>query len=197
MVEFTIVLTETEIKQCERFATASANTQREHRTGGLVQRSYMQIFTDTFRGKIGEMAVKKFLEQPTLDVEGIELDFAIYPRGVWDVADITRNGIKISIKSSKHFARWLLLESKDIERGEVSDMYIFVLVAENFTSATIKGYATKEEITGEDKHTLHLRRGECIPRTTTPLDADNHARHADHLHNSLPEWTMLARRLRE
>jgi len=195
MVDFYISLTEEEVKQCRDFADESSKTQREHRSGGQMIRNVGQIFYDTFRGKVGEVVIKKFLAQQPFNVQGIELDFNIYPRGEWDSSDIVISDIKLSIKSSKHFARWLLLESKDIDRGDVYDYYILVVIDENFKAGRVKGFAKKSEIIQSNKETLILERGDFIPKTQTKLDAKNHARHTDNLHNKVEEWRELVQKL--
>ena len=195
-MDFRFDLNEEETKECEQFARNSAGTQREYRSGGTLQRSFGQIFGDTWRGKTGEVISKKFLEQGPLNVEGIELDFDIYPRGEWDKTDMEINGKIIAIKSAKWFSKWLLLESKDIRREDVYDYYILVLINEDCTGGKVAGYATKNEIVdNKDGNTLKLKKGENIPHTSISLDANNHARHKDNLHNSENDWIKLVQEL--
>lgn len=193
-MDWEIKITDQEFDECKKFADDSSKTQREHRSGGTYFRSADEIHSDTLRGKIAEVAVKKFLEQDPLNVKEIDLDFNIYPRGVWDKCDFNLNGKKVSIKSSKHFARCLLLETKDILRGNVFDFYILVLVNEKNRSAKIAGYALRSEIETVSEKTLELKKGENIPETSVPLDADNRARKKDHLHKSETEWVDFVRR---
>jgi hypothetical protein len=190
-MENEIILTEIEIELCKNFAEKTSKTQRENRSGGTLVRSVQQIFQDTLRGKTGEFITKKFLEQSPLNVEGISLDLETYPRGQWDSSDIIMNDLKISIKSSKHFSKWLLLESKDILRGDVYDYYIFVLINADGKSGTIKGFAKKDEIVEPNDQTLILDTGDLIPGTYTRLDAKNHARHMNDLHNLESDWAGL------
>ena len=125
----------------------------------------------------------------------IVLNFNIYPRGKWDSTDININKTKISIKTSKHFSNWLLLESKDINRGDIYDYYILVLVDKDLKSGKIKGFVRKNEIIQPAEKTLLLKQDNFIPNTQTPLDADNHARHIENLHNSAKEWGELVNSL--
>jgi len=194
-MEWKFELTEKEFQQCDEFANNSSKSQREHRSGGTFIRNYNQIKENTLRGKVGETIVKKFLEQKGLEINSIKLDFDIYPRGKWDETDIKLNGKTLSIKSSKWFSRWLLLESKDILRGDVDDYYILVLVDRDFKSGEIKGFATKDEIIKPNGKTLILKKGENIPLTTTTLDADNHARNFNDLDNSEKGWKKLVKKL--
>ena len=144
---------------------------------------------------MGEIAIKNFLEQPPLNFKGIELDFNIYPRGVWDIEDFKISGKRFSIKTSKPYARYLLLETKDLERGDTCDYYVLVLVDVENKTAKIKGYIPKNEMQTVSKKTLDLKKGECIPDTRVLLDADNHARHKDDLLgkccNSEYDWKSL------
>jgi hypothetical protein len=195
MIQYKFRLSDEEYAQCEYFAKESAKTQRPNRSGGAKERTVQEITSDTFRGKVGEFVVKKFLEQAPLTVSEIELDFKIYPRGEWDEGDITINSVKLSVKSIKHFARWLLLESKDILR-DVYDYYILVLIDEDFKAGTLAGFAFKQEIVSPNPNTILLLQGQLIPGTPTILDADNHARHSKYLHNSEEDWVALANKLK-
>jgi len=193
---FDIQLPPEEVQRCRMFAQESAKTQREHRSGGTKERSYGEIFGDTFRGKIGECASKRFLEQNPLNVPGIELDFDIYPRGEWDDYDFTIYDKKFSIKSVKHFSSWLLLESKDIERGDVYDYYVLAAVNGREDGAGILGFASKEDVL-DGTNTLKLKKGNLIPGTRTVLDADNHALHRSNLKNSEEAWIQLIEKLKK
>jgi len=196
-MEWKFELTEKEFQQCDKFADDSSKSQREHRSGGILQRDIKKIKEDTLRGKIGEVIVKKFLEQVPFNIKGISLDFGVYDRGIWDETDIEINKKKISIKSSKSFAKWLLLESKDIKRGDLYDYYILVLIDKDFKAGVIKGFASKDEIIKPNDKTLLLKQEEFIPNTSTSLDADNHARHSDNLHNSEEDWEKIIRELKK
>jgi len=194
-MKWEILLDKEEIKKCRDFAENSAKTQRPYRSGGSQMRNLRMITEDTFRGKLGEVVCKKFLGQMPLNVEGIKLDFDIYPRGKWDEADTVINGKRISMKSVKHFSSWLLIESKDILRGDIYDYYILILINKNMDGGVVAGYATEKEIVDGDEYTLRLKKGEVIPGTSTELDADNHARHRKFLHNSEADWILLAKEL--
>lgn len=195
VVEWLIKITDDEFDRCKKFAGDSAESQREHRSGGTTTRAYEQIVGDTLRGKLGEVAIKKFLEQDPLNISDISLDFKIYPRGKWDEQDLKIHGKTFSVKSSKHFSKYLLLETKDLERGSVFDYYVLVLVDTEQKTGKIVGFVSKEEMEKSTDETLDLKKGQCIPNTPVPLDADNHARHKDHLHNSEEEWVELLKEL--
>lgn len=195
-MDFEICLPSEEVDKCRIFAQDSAKTQRENRSGGTKKRSYGEIFGDTFRGKIGECASKRFLEQDPLNVPGIKLDFDIYPRGKWDEYDFLVYRKRFSIKSIKHFSSWLLLESKDIERGDVYDYYVLATVSRNEDGSRILGFASKEEVL-VGPNTLKLKKGDLIPGTGTVLDADNHSLHKSHLKNSEEDWIQLIENLKK
>jgi len=190
-------LSDEEFEKCNLFAKTSAKTQREHRSGGEQIRGLSQISEDTQRGKVAEIVVKKFLEQDPLDLKQITLDFEIYKRGIWDNSDIEINGKKISIKSAKSFSKWLLLESKDITRGDVYDYYILVLVNKDLRSGKIEGFAFKKELILENSETQRLLQGDFIPGTRTILDADNYARNKSNLHNSTENWQNLVKQIKD
>lgn len=194
-MDWEISLDEDEIEQCRIFADESAKTQRPYRSGGSQIRGLSMMRADTFRGKLGEAVCKKFLEQKPLNVKGMELDFDIYPRGKWDEADIVIGNKRISIKSVKHFSSWLLIESKDLLRGDIYDYYILILINKEMNGGIVAGYATKDEIVDGDQHTLRLNKGEPIPGTRTELDADNYARHKKYLYNSVADWISLSKEL--
>ena len=193
-MEWEITITDIEYEKCKEFAEKSSSSQREHRSGGTMIRNNNQIFSDTLRGKMGEIAIKKFLEQHPFNFEEIELDFEIYPRGVWDREDFKISDKRFSIKTAKHFSRYLLLETKDLERGDTYDYYVLVLVNEKKRTAQIAGYIPKNEMQTVSKKTFDLKKGECIPDTSVPLDADNHARHKNDLFNSEDDWKSLVER---
>ncbi|MBT6774493.1 hypothetical protein HOA91_03920 [Candidatus Woesearchaeota archaeon] len=190
MIKHSITLTEEEFNRCYSFSKKSAKTQREYRSGGSQVRSVSLVENDTQRGKVAELIVVNFLKQPPFNIENIDLDFEVYPRGVWDSQDFEINGKKMSIKSAKWFSNWLLLETKDIQRGDLYDYYIFVTINKNLKSGEVQGFATKDEILN-DVNTLKLTKGQNIPNTETILDADNHARKKNYLHNSEEKWINL------
>ncbi len=160
--------------KCMDFAEKSAKTQRDFRSGGTKRRSVDMIVNDITRGKVGEAVVQKFLEAHGIK---IDLDFDIYPKGRWDDGDFTLKGMKFSIKASKAYAKWLLLESRDIERDYLFDYYIFVNVDKNLSGGIVRGYATMKDVLGFTK----LKKGDFLPNTSSVLDADNHGREVTYL----------------
>ncbi|MGC9517482.1 MAG: hypothetical protein ACP5C3_07285 [Methanomicrobiales archaeon] len=185
-----INITIEEFKLCKEFSLESAKTQREYRSGGTQKRRFYMICRDTLQGKTAEMMMKKFLEGEPFNITGIDLDFEIYDRGIWDEKDFAVGNLDFSIKSAKWFSKWLLLETKDIIRGDIYDVYVLITVDKGYKSGEVKGFITKDQLLN-GQGTLKLKKGELIPNTNTSLDADNYAVHSDHLHNSLEEWMDL------
>ena len=182
-------LTDEEITQCKKFAEEVWKTQKEHRSGGSIIRTQNQMMNDIQLGKVGEIIVKKFLfEEYGIT---INLDFDVYPRGKWDDGDFILNDKKFSIKSSKSYAKWILLESEDIKRGYLFDYYIFVSVDKNLGGGEVRGYATKNEVLNFQQ----LKKGTYLPDVkptpTSILDADNHARKIEYLNQN---WSDLFER---
>ncbi|WP_411894099.1 hypothetical protein [Winogradskyella sp. A2] len=84
---------------------------RNHRTGGTEQRSVLDIFRNTFQGKIAEGLAFEVLAEQGILCEPI--DYSIHGKGVWDDTDLAYCGTKINIKSTAHFSNLLLLETED------------------------------------------------------------------------------------
>jgi len=88
---------------------------RNHRTGGMLERKKGQIFINTFQGKLSELAIYNtfHLLNPDAYNRLSPPDFDVYGLGGWDESDIILDGLKFSIKSTKHYGNLLLLEQKD------------------------------------------------------------------------------------
>ena len=107
-----------DVWRCYEFAR---DMQGHHNNTLIMQRSSQQIFRDDLRGKLAEIAVKKYLERQNHNVG--ELDFEIYDLGTWDRDDIVvDNSVHVSVKSSGENANYLLIETNrvDPETGEYS-----------------------------------------------------------------------------
>jgi len=88
-----------------------ARDMKGHHNDNMVrQRGDRQIFIDDFRGKLAEIALKRYLEGNGHIVGNI--DFNIYNRGEWDKNDlIIDDNINISVKSSGLKANYLMIET--------------------------------------------------------------------------------------
>lgn len=90
---------------------------RSSRSGGKIKRSSLEIFVNTFQGKIAEFIVKDELEKCCLSCSDVDLD--IYGKGLWDNGDLKVNGKNLNVKSMAFFSNLLLLEKKDWSRDGV------------------------------------------------------------------------------
>jgi len=88
---------------------------RRKRSGGIDNRKKVQIFCDTFNGKLGEFAVYQYFR-----MNGIKLpypDVNVMGEGQWDSYDFdfekNNKRKKIGIKTTKKKGQLLLLETKD------------------------------------------------------------------------------------
>ena len=105
MVEYVITLTEEEFKKCYEFASTSAKTQREHRSGGSLRRSEEQIKKDTLRGKVAEMLnnAEKCL-----------------PEGISFIVSDGWRSIQVQERYHNQFKRKLKRENPDWKEGKVA-----------------------------------------------------------------------------
>lgn len=177
-----------------KFAYESAESTRKKQSGGKKVRSVKETKRDIRQGKVGEVIIKLFLE--LYGVPNITLDFENYGTGRWDEADMVIGDKSISIKSTKPYGRWLLINTKDINRGDVYDYFILVTIdfskgKENcLPSGVIRGYIDKKRLLSDDPIVKHLKQGEFIPGTRTRLDADNYGVHSNDLYKT-EAWTSL------
>ncbi|PHS13514.1 MAG: hypothetical protein COA86_16810 [Kangiella sp.] len=89
---------------------------RDHRTGGKHMRANGEIFINAFQGKLSEIAVLRLIYKQYPKEEYINLpkpDFETYGLGLWDDCDLSINGKRLSIKSTKFYGNLLLLEKDD------------------------------------------------------------------------------------
>lgn len=71
----------------------------------------MEVFCDTFLGKLGEFSVYQYFKQG-----GINLDYpdmSIMGLEEWDSYDFVYKNLNIGVKTTKSFGNLLLLETKD------------------------------------------------------------------------------------
>ncbi|MBU3102264.1 hypothetical protein KPL44_23785 [Clostridium sp. DSM 17811] len=84
---------------------------RDHRTGGSHKRENGEIFINTFQGKLAEFSIYEIFKSHGMDIPKPDLEK--YDLGAWDTCDFDIDGIKLAVKSTKHFGQLLLLETKD------------------------------------------------------------------------------------
>ena len=91
---------------------------REYRSGGSIIRNPVEIFSNTFQGKLSEYCVIDFFKNNGLKIDSSP-DTSIYGKGVWDTTDLIYKTKKINIKSCAFFSNLVLLETKDWnDKGE-------------------------------------------------------------------------------
>ena len=141
------------------------------------KRTEKEIFMSVLRGKLAEIALKKYL----INKHGknkhkiSELDFNIYKKGVCDDFDLKFDDYTISIKSSKPFASCLLIEKEKYELDEngnaisidghensIPDFYTFIKVNIDY-NVMANSYAY---ICGAISHNEFWKRKKEIPRGT-------------------------------
>ncbi|SHH50785.1 hypothetical protein [Flavobacterium johnsoniae] len=102
------------VKQAFDFAYEMVYGEGFHRikrSGGQLNRTPLEIFQNTFQGKLAEIILYEILKLQNIEVE--EPDFSIHGKGVWDETDLKANGKFICVKSAAFFSNLLLLETKD------------------------------------------------------------------------------------
>ena len=83
---------------------------RHSRSGGTISRGNLEIFINTFQGKLSEYAVANILYKHK---DFIEPDLSTHGLGVWEDADFLIGDNVIAVKSTKSFGNLILLETKD------------------------------------------------------------------------------------
>lgn len=108
--EFTIDIVDKIARFAYGMSFGNAGQHRDHRSGGKHHRNNGEIFINAFQGKLAEYAY--YLEMKDYhDLE--EPDLEMYNLGTWDNYDFKVESQIISIKSTKHFGKLLLLELDD------------------------------------------------------------------------------------
>lgn len=105
---------------------------RRNRSGGIIQRSDLEIFINAFQGKLGECAVYNkicTMLTPTIPRTNISSpDFKVAPLGKWDEFDLSIKDKFFSVKSTKHIGNLLLLEKNDWNTEANTQYEGFILV---------------------------------------------------------------------
>lgn len=85
---------------------------RGHRSGGSIIRNQVEVFSNTFQGKLSEYCLIDFLKKNGFTIESTP-DTSIHGKGIWDTIDLIYKTKKINIKSCAFFSNLVLLETKD------------------------------------------------------------------------------------
>ncbi|TDW45949.1 hypothetical protein EV144_107141 [Flavobacterium sp. 270] len=127
---------------------------RIKRSGGQLNRTPLEIFQNTFQGKLAEMVLYRNLKLQDIEVE--EPDFSIHGKGVWDETDLKANGKFICVKSTAFFSNLFLLETKDwnsegmyipnhdISKTAVYDFFVLVRIKPDIKNI-LKGVVEAKE----------------------------------------------------
>ncbi len=196
-----IQLSETEIGQCNDFAKRCAENQQKIEFGqkDTARRSIQEIARDNLIGKIAEVAFAKMLREHYCIT--VSLDFKIYPRRVWDTEDAVINNWRIDIKATRR-GRWLLIEWNKLNFRQIENRlpHLFVMARVAWESkkdfpigtADLVGCVTLDKLRPDVEHTLVLKKGDCIPKTNTRLQADNYAIELGYLET---DWDSIIKKI--
>lgn len=178
----TITLTKEELEKCKAFSEKSAKTQQpiEFGQSDTVARKRAEIARDTLIGKMAEVAFARMLKEDfNLDVP---LDFEVYARGKWDDNDLVINGWNIDIKSTR-IGSWLLIEWSKLDfrqkQGELPHAFFMCKtdwdMKKDKPLGTVQliGSISLPKLREGEKNVVVIKKGEVIPDTKTPLQADN------------------------
>jgi len=181
-------MTATEIFFARTFATKifghiDGRNFHDSRNATRTQKKQME---DNIRGKLGEMAVANYI-----GLMGIPslMDFEIYDsKGKGDDFDVIANGKAIDVKVSKPNSRCLMVERKKWESWHSRKHFPDYLSMVSVTGDNMK-YEVNYMfgITWEkfkDKSKLY-ERGDDIPNTRYPLEADNYIVTVDDCENNV------------
>lgn len=182
-----IILDQTVVERCWKFAEQAALNQRPNSFGSdaAQERSVEKIVADTFIGKLGEAAVQKWLGERGIH---IELDWSIKPRGEWDTADICYNNWLIDVKCTKlgHFflIEWNKLQFR-ADAGELPHFFIMTKIREGEAvlstgmiqdcAVELTGFIDTRQLNESNSDILTLKRGDKIPGTESSLLTSNFA----------------------
>lgn len=201
-----VVITEEELEQCIDFSKKSAPTQQDIEFGqkDIKARSVSEVSRDTLIGKIAEVAFSKIMQE-NYGIK-IALDFEIYPRGQYDAQDAKVNDWCIDVKGTRQGGRFLLVEWNKLDFRQVenrlSHVYAMFSVGWDRNAdwpnrhVSYAGAVTLRALADRVGYseTMTLRKYDCIPGTTTPLQADNYGIKFDKLNKNLDGLVQTMRR---
>jgi hypothetical protein len=136
---------------------------RIKRSGGQLNRTPLEIFQNTFQGKLAEIILYENIKRHDIEVE--EPDFNIHGKGVWDETDLKANGKFICVKSTAFFSNLFLLETKDwnsegmyipnhdILKTAVYDYFVLVRIKPDIKNILKEFFETKENLWQEIEKT--------------------------------------------
>lgn len=84
---------------------------RRKRSGGSQHRKNVEVFCNTFLGKLGEFAIYQYFKKHNIEFD--YPDVKIMGEGHWDNYDFQYKERKIGVKSTKSYGHLMLLETRD------------------------------------------------------------------------------------
>ncbi|MGT2755513.1 hypothetical protein [Streptococcus ovis] len=97
-----------------------------------------EIFVNTFQGKLSEVAVHKYCLDNNFECSNV--DFTVGQLEFWDNIDLVINKKNVSVKSTKGFSRFLLLEVKNYdEQGNYKYPYNKGFVVDSYLLCRVQG----------------------------------------------------------
>ena len=129
---------------------------RKRRSGGSIVRNPIEIFSNTFQGKLSEYCVMDYFNKNGIKIDSTP-DMSIHGKGVWDQVDLIIKSKKINIKSCSFFSNLVLLETKDWnDNGEyipnlksqscTYDYFLLVRIKDD-----VKSFFLNENLNQQDK----------------------------------------------
>lgn len=181
-----IIIEGSEISRCWEFARQVAPNEKptEFDNKDVAARKIEKIVTDTFIGKLGEVAVQKWLSAS--DVE-IELDWSVTPRGQWDVSDVCYNGWKIDVKCTKSNGNYFLIDWTKLQfradAGQLPHYFVMTKLKTDLAdivkdgngvcTVELAGFVDTRDLTDENSKIVAIRRGEMLPGTQVKMATSN------------------------
>lgn len=186
-----IILPKSEVERCIRFAKSASHTQiaKEFGETDNEARSNSEIQYDVFVGKLGEAAVSSYFQNANINIEDT-VDYGVYELGVGDHGDLKMGkGWIVDVKTTKR-GQFLMFEPKrlmvyyDAPNMSPPDMIILCQVPGIKANRPFEprpvvvrllcAISLKRLISGNDPRVLRLLKGQNIPGTQVPLQADNY-----------------------
>lgn len=190
-----IRLTEEELAKCIDFSSTSAPNQQAIEFGQRTTkaRSSREIARDNLIGKIAEVAFSKIMKE-NYGIE-VALDFNYYPLGQWDSEDAVINGWRIDVKGTRKGGKWMLIEwnKLNFRQRDNNLSHVYVMFSVDWDRNTdcptgkvsYEGAVSLEKLCPKFEKTYILKKGDLIPGTKTPLQADNYGIHFKDLYKHL------------
>ena len=196
----TIILSAYDMERCVAFSKKSAESQQaiEFGQSDTVPRIPKEIARDNLIGKMAEVAVANMLREDFNLHYAVNFD--IYPRGEWDDFDVQINGWNVDIKSTRT-GQWLLFEVDKLRmrqhqnHNNLPDAIFMCRTPWNkemdepkANKVDLIGAVSLSRLLSDDPKVKRLKKGDFIPNTKTPLQAENYG---IHFSNIKSDWASI------